>query len=47
MNVEWDPAKNLMNQRKHGIRFESAQMIFQDPDRIDEYDDREYGEERW
>ncbi len=47
MNVDWDPAKNRANQRKHGISFHVAQAVFQDPDRIDDYDDREYGEERW
>jgi len=31
---EWDPAKNLDNQRKHGIGFEMAQYAFADPDRV-------------
>ncbi len=47
MNVDWDPAKNRSNQRKHGVSFRVAQAVFQDPYRIDDYDDREYGEERW
>ena len=47
MNVTWDPAKNRENQRKHGISFDDAQAIFQDPDRIEVFDDRDYGEERW
>jgi uncharacterized DUF497 family protein len=47
MNVDWDPAKDRSNQRKHGIRFEIAKDVFQDTDRIDVYDDREYAEERW
>lgn len=47
MNITWDPAKNRSNQRKHGISFEDAKAVFQDPDRIDDFDDREYDEERW
>lgn len=47
MNVEWHPAKNRTNQGKHRISFHFAQGVFDDPDRIDDYDDREYGEERW
>ncbi len=31
---EWDEAKNLANQRKHGVAFEDAQMAFRDPRRI-------------
>ena len=47
MNITWDPAKNRENQRKHGISFDDAKAIFQDPDRIEVLDDRDYGEERW
>jgi uncharacterized protein len=47
MNVTWDPAKNRENQRKHGISFDDAKAVFQDPDRIEVLDDRDYGEERW
>ena len=28
MEVTWDPAKNLANQRKHGISFEEASQLF-------------------
>jgi len=45
--VDWDPEKNRSNQRKHGISFEDAMAVFQDPDRIEVLDDRDYGEERW
>ena len=31
---EWDPGKDLENQRKHGIGFETAQYAFADPDRV-------------
>ncbi len=47
MNVEWDPAKNRSNFRKHGINFEQARGVFENPARLDEFDDRGYGEDRW
>ncbi len=28
MRVEWDEAKNVANQRKHGIAFEEAEELF-------------------
>jgi uncharacterized DUF497 family protein len=28
---DWDPAKNRENLRKHGIRFETAKHVFDDP----------------
>jgi uncharacterized DUF497 family protein len=28
LRVEWDDAKNVENQRKHGISFEEAQQLF-------------------
>lgn len=33
-NFEWDSAKDLMNQDKHGVSFALAQMAFLDPQRI-------------
>jgi uncharacterized DUF497 family protein len=47
MNIDWDPAKNRSNQRKHGISFEIAKEAFQDKFRVEVFDDRDYGEERW
>lgn len=42
VRYEWDPAKNLRNQRDHsGVTFELAALVFEDeaclvaPDRID------------
>jgi uncharacterized DUF497 family protein len=29
MNYEWDAAKNITNQIKHGISFEEARLIFE------------------
>jgi uncharacterized DUF497 family protein len=31
---EWDPAKDLENQEKHGVSFLQAQQAFADPSRI-------------
>lgn len=48
MRYEWDERKNHENQRKHGVSFELAATVFDDPncmfafDRLDEA-----GEQRW
>ena len=47
MIIDWDPAKDRANQRKHGISFEIAKEVFQDENRVEVFDDRDYGEERW
>jgi uncharacterized DUF497 family protein len=31
---EWDPAKDLANQVKHGVSFSEAQYAFEDPRRV-------------
>ena len=36
--VEWDDDKNIINQRKHGISFFTAALIFADENRIEYYD---------
>ena len=36
---EWDEEKAATNFRKHGIRFETAVRVFEDPDIKDYYDD--------
>jgi uncharacterized DUF497 family protein len=30
ISFKWDPAKNILNQRMHGISFEEAQTVFYD-----------------
>lgn len=48
MKIEWDPAKNQANKKKHGISFEEASEIFMDPFHLSILEKRfEYGEERW
>jgi uncharacterized protein len=34
MRFEWDEDKNESNQRKHGISFETAALVFEDPNRL-------------
>lgn len=36
---EWDDDKNRINQRKHGISFEFASDVFNDPNRIEMFDE--------
>jgi uncharacterized protein len=45
MIYEWDDSKNQSNAKKHGLRFEDADLIFAGPCVTFE-DDRDYGEER-
>ena len=48
MQIEWDENKNRANQKKHGISFETAREIFEDPFHISKLDHRfNYFEERW
>lgn len=47
-NFEWDPQKASTNVRKHGISFERAAAIFQDPEALSLYDRaHSQNEERW
>jgi len=47
LRFEWDEAKNLANQRKHGIRFEDATQVFKDPLHLLVEDREVDGERRW
>jgi uncharacterized protein len=48
MRYEWDERKNRENQRKHGISFEMAALVFEDENRLIRLDRvDEYGEQRW
>ena len=44
---EWDAAKNLSNQRKHGVSFEEAAQVFLNPLYLAWKDRFQGGEERW
>ncbi len=46
MRWKWDVNKSLTNKRDHGLGFETAQLVFDDPlaaSRLDPY----AGEQRW
>lgn len=44
---EWDDKKSENNFCKHGIRFEEAALVFDDPFAVSEQDRIKSGEERW
>jgi len=47
MRYVWDPAKDVLNQRKHGLSLADGIPALEDPDRDSWFDDRyDYGEER-
>jgi uncharacterized DUF497 family protein len=43
----WDERKNRANQRKHGISFETAILVFDDPYQISTQEREVEGELRW
>lgn len=48
IEFEWDPAKALSNRRKHGVSFEDAMHVFEDPYALFEQNCAdETGELRW
>ena len=46
MRWTWDPKKDRENRRKHGLGFETAQLVFADPLALSRLDPAA-GEERW
>jgi len=44
---DWDEAKNQSNYIKHGISFQTAILIFDDPNVVSEVERIVDGEERW
>jgi len=47
MRFEWDERKNASNLRKHGVSFEVASEVFDDPLAFSEQDRFVDDEERW
>ncbi len=47
MRFEWDETKNQENRGKHGISFETAALVFDDPQALSEQDRVVNDEERW
>jgi uncharacterized protein len=43
----WDDDKNASNLAKHGVSFEAAKLVFDDPLHISRQDRVENGEQRW
>ena len=45
---QWDDTKAVTNYANHGVAFEAARLVFQDPFALDWLDESEdYGEERY
>lgn len=45
---EWDPRKDTVNLRKHGVGFQEAASVFADANQASVYDeDHSRGEDRW
>jgi hypothetical protein len=47
LRFEWDPVKARSNRRKHGVTFEEAMHVFDDPHAHFEQDRSAGGELRW
>jgi len=47
LRFEWDETKNAINVRKHGVSFETAVVIFDDPQQVLIPDRVVDGEQRW
>ena len=47
VKFSWDSTKARSNRTKHGIDFETAQLVWNDPLHIVVFDRVEDGEERW
>jgi hypothetical protein len=47
MRFEWGEQKDAANQRKHGLGFASAALVFDDPDVVFRKDRIVDGEQRW
>ncbi|EBY6844667.1 BrnT family toxin [Salmonella enterica subsp. enterica serovar Saintpaul] len=47
MEFEWDANKAKSNLRKHGVRFEDAVLVFDDPRHLSRQERYKNGEYRW
>jgi uncharacterized DUF497 family protein len=47
MIFEWDENKNRINKAKHGVDFETAATVFDDPLLVSKVERVDYSEERW
>lgn len=47
-DFEWDPAKDRLNRKSHGVRFDQAAHVFRDPRAITVFDEEHSdNEDRW
>jgi uncharacterized DUF497 family protein len=47
VEFSWDDRKDRANQRKHGVSFSLAALIFSDENRKEQLDESSLDEERW
>jgi uncharacterized protein len=47
MSFEWDPEKDRINRAKHGVAFEDAALVWDDPQMVLSQDLYAEGEPRW
>jgi uncharacterized DUF497 family protein len=47
VRFDWDETKNAINQRKHGVDFDTAAAVFDDPFQLPVFERIVEGEERW
>ena len=47
MRFDWDERKDANNLRKHGVGFEAASLVFDDPLQLSAQDREVDGEQRW
>jgi uncharacterized DUF497 family protein len=47
VELHWDDKKDRANQRKHGISFSLASLVFSDKNRKEQLDESSPDEERW
>ena len=48
MDFEWDPKKDRINRKTHGISFSAAKFVFNDRERWERYDSaHSENEDRW
>jgi uncharacterized protein len=45
--ITWDEKKSRSNLKKHGVSFQAAQFVFEDPLHVSRQDRIEDGEHRW
>ena len=47
MNFDWDEHKARSNLAKHGVSFQTATVVFDDPNALVDIDDSDPADERW